>query len=321
MTDENFRKGLLYSVITGFIVSLTPIVIISRPQVIDPYIFAAMTFIIVSFIFLPLVLLERKVIRKRIKNDPSSKESNELLLNGWKNHIRFFILLGFIFGVGRIFLIIGYELAGAINGALAQKARIIMALIFGYIVLKEKITKKQILFSIILFIGLFIAVSQFSFDLINLNNEIIIGVLILLLLGTIFTWAHTLKKKELFDKNEITPLFVVFIRNCIGGIILISTYFLFYPLENVRLFYEPINLFYFLAIGLIHGTGLFCLYKTYSYMDYSKATILIAPTPIITAVFAYFFLREIFTVYHLIGTIIIVISIVVIVREKPLKIK
>jgi hypothetical protein len=66
-----------------------PIVIISRPQVIDQYIFAAMTFIIVSLIFLPLVLLERKVIKKRIKNNPSSKDGNELLLHGWKNHKKF----------------------------------------------------------------------------------------------------------------------------------------------------------------------------------------------------------------------------------------
>ena len=107
------------------------------------------------------------VITKRIKNDPSSKESNELLLNGWKNHKKFFIFLGIVFGVGRIFLILGYELAGAINGALAQKTRIILALLFGFIILKEKITKKQIFFSIILFIGLFIAVSQFSSDFFN----------------------------------------------------------------------------------------------------------------------------------------------------------
>jgi len=321
LEDENLRKGLLYAVITGVLVSIMPIVIITRPQVIDPYIFAAMTFIIVSLIFLPLVFLERKVIKKRIDNNPSSKECNELLLNGWKNHKKFFIFLGIVFGVGRIFLILGYELAGAINGALAQKTRIILALIFGYIILKEKITKKQILFSIILFIGLFIAVSQFSFDFFNFNNEVIIGVLIMLLLGTIWTLAHTQTKREIFDKKEATPLFIVFIRSSLGGIILISTYFLFFPLENVRLFYDPINLLYFLAIGLIHGIGLFCWYKTISNIDYSKGTILVAPTPIITAVLAYFFLGEIFTIYHLIGTIIIVMSIIVIVREKPIRIE
>ena len=321
MEDENLRKGLLYAIITVVIVSMTPIVIISRPQVIDPYIFAAMTFIIVSIIFLPLVLLERKIIKKRIRNNPSSKDCNELLLHGWKNHKKFFIFLGIVFGVGRIFLILGYELAGAINGALAQKTRIIFAILFGFIILHEKITKKQILFSIILFIGLFIAVSQFSFDFFNLNNEIIIGVLILLILGTIWTLAHTQTKKEIFDKKEATPLFIVFIRSSLGGIILISTYFLFFPIENVKLFYDPINILYFLAIGLIHGIGLFCWYKTFSNIDYSKATILVAPTPIIIAVLAYFFLGEIFTIYHLIGTIIIIISIIVIVREKPLRIE
>jgi len=321
LEDENLRKGLFYAVITGVLVSIMPIVIISRPQVIDPYIFAAMTFIIVSLIFLPLVFLERKVIKKRIDNNPSSKEYNELLLHGWKNHKKFFIYLGIVFGVGRIFLILSYELAGAINGSLTQKTRIILALIFGYIILKEKITKKQILFSIFLFIGLFIAVSQFSLDFFNFNNEVIIGVIISLILGIIWTLAHTQTKREIFDKNQATPLFIVFIRSSLGGIILISTYFLFFPLENVKLFYDPINLVYFLAIGLMHGIGLVCWYKTISNIDYSKGTILVAPTPIITAVIAYIFLGEIFTIYHLIGTIIIVMSIIVIVREKPIRIE
>jgi len=85
-----------------------------------------------------------------------------------------------------------------------------------------------------------------------------------------------------------------------------STYFLFFPIENIKIFYDPINIYYFLAIGLVQGLGLFCWYKTISYIEFSKATIIEAPTPIITALFAYFFLGELFTIYHLIGTLIII---------------
>jgi drug/metabolite transporter (DMT)-like permease len=38
--------------------------------------------------------------------------------------------------------------------------------------------------------------------------------------------------------------------------------------------------------------------------------------PILTAVFAFFILGEIFTIFHLIGTVVIIISIMMIVKEK-----
>ncbi|MEJ2296293.1 MAG: EamA family transporter, partial [Candidatus Lokiarchaeota archaeon] len=62
--------------------------------------------------------------------------------------------------------------------------------------------------------------------------------------------------------------------------------------------------------------GLFCWYKTLSYLDVSKATIILSPTPIVTAIFASFILGEVFTIFHLIGTILVIISIYAIVRQK-----
>ncbi len=291
---------------------MQPIVIISRPAVIDPYIFAAMTFVVVSIVFFPLMLVERRKINESHDKGLLTSEETNSLLHGWKKNKKMLIYLGIVFGIGRIFFFLGFELAGAINGSLTNKTRIILALIFGYFILKERITKKQIIFSIILFFGLFLAVTGGSFNLIEFN----LGVIILLIIGIIWTLAH-IQTKPIIDRREATPIMIVFIRAALGAIILISTYFLFFPIENVKLFYDPINLLYFLAIGAIQGVGLLSWYKMLSYLDFSKATIIVAPTPIITAFFAYFILGEIFTIYHLIGTIIIVFSIVIIVREKP----
>jgi drug/metabolite transporter (DMT)-like permease len=69
-------------------------------------------------------------------------------------------------------------------------------------------------------------------------------------------------------------------------------------------------------MGAAYGAGLYCWYKTLSYLDVSKATILFSPTPIITAIFAMLFLGELFTIFHLIGLIIIIVSIVIIVKQK-----
>ena len=48
----------------------------------------------------------------------------------------------------------------------------------------------------------------------------------------------------------------------------------------------------------------------------SKASIIISPMPILVAFFAYLILGEIFTIYHLIGVLIVIGSIIIIMRKK-----
>ncbi|MFX1394904.1 MAG: DMT family transporter [Promethearchaeota archaeon] len=311
------KKGYIFGIICAFLIGIQPIIIISRPVVLDPYIFAAMTFLIVSIVFLPLMIMERKKIKADHKNGVIIEDEFESLLHGWKKNKKFLIYLGILFGFGRIFFFIGFELAGAINGSLAEKTRIIFALLFGYVILKEKISKKQIIFSILLLFGLFLAVTELNVNVSHFNAQIIIGVIILLIVCGIWTLAHV-QTKPLIDNKELTVISIVFIRSVIGAIILISTYFLFFPFQE-DLFFDSINIFYFIAIGTVQGLGLFCWYKTISYMEFSKATILTAPTPIITALFAYLILMDPFTIFHLIGTIIVIFSITMIVREKVKK--
>ena len=127
--------------------------------------------------------------------------------------------------------------------------------------------------------------------------------------------GHTLTK-SMFDREEMSPTQMVFVRNVISGIILIITYLVIFPVDNLSIFSNPVNIFFFIAMGVVYGSGLFCWYKTLSYLDVSKATIVISPTPIITSIFASFILGELFTPFHLIGTLLVIISIIMIVKQK-----
>ncbi len=308
------KKGYIFGIICGFLIGLQPIIILARPVVLDPYIFAATSFLIVSIVFLPLMIMERKKLKANYENGLLTQDESESLLHGWKKNKKFLIYLGVLFGLGRIFYFIGFEFAGAIIGSLSTKSRIVVALFLGYLFLNEKISKKQIVFSIFLFFGLFLAVTELNVDVSEFNAETILGVIILVIVCGLWTLAHT-QTKPIIDNKEATPVSIVFIRSIIGTIVLFSTYILFFPFQ-VNLFYDPVNIFYFIAIGVVQGLGLFCWYKTISYMEISKATILVAPTPIITALFAYFILGDAFTIFHLIGTIIVISSIIMIVRER-----
>ncbi len=313
MTGENVKKGVIYGVLGVFLIGLQPIVANARPGYLDAYIFAAMTTIVEAILFAPLILLERRKLKSnQEENENNESEIIERKLNGWKDNKLLLIYVGLNFGVMQIFFFVGYRIAGSINGSLAQKTTVMFSLLFGYILLRESITKTQIFFSAILFVGLIFAVTEGSFDLLNFN----LGVLILLITSCFWMLAHTLTK-PLLRRNEATPTQIVFIRNFISGIFLFSTYFIFYPSENLGYFLDPINNFFFIAMGVVYGSGLFCWYNSLDNLDVSKASILASPTPIATALFSFIIFQEILSIYQLIGAIIVIISIIVIFKTKP----
>ena len=304
----------MFGLISLFLVSLQPIVAISRPKVLDAYIFAAMTCIVEMIIFLPLVLIERQKIKSEIKTEPSKYDEMYLLLNGWKKNKKILLYIGINFSIAQILFYVAYELAGAINGSLAQQTMIIFALLFGFLINHEKISKTQILFSLLLLFGLTIAVTQGNFNVLEIN----IGVLIMFITTMLWMLAHSITKPIL--EKEITPIQFSFIRYTISGTFLISTYFIFYPITNISLLFEPINILFFILIGFLYGFDVLFWYKSLSHIEMSKVSVLVSPMPILVALFAFIILGESFTIFHLIGTIIIIVSIIMIVKKRPAKI-
>ena len=317
MENYNLKKGLICGTFGVLGISLQPIIANSRPSVIDPYIFAAVTALIMATIFFPLFVLERHKLKSSIDVDVNSNEKINSLLNGWKkkNNLKFLAIIGITFSIVPVLLFVSFDLAGAINSSLTLKSEVFFALLFGYIFLKEKrISKVQLLFCATLFFGVYIAITQGSFNLLELN----IGVLILLVDVALFTLIHTFTKSR-FDRNELSPIQVVFIRSLLSGMILFSTYFIFFPLDRINIVFNPNYFIYYLLMGLDYSISLFLWYKTLSYIQIGKAGVINSVTPILTALFSWIILGDVFTIFHLIGMIIIIISIYMIVREKKLK--
>ena len=313
--SKKYVKGLAFGCLGILFVGFQPIVAVSKPDSIDTYLFAAMTCFVEAFLFFPIMLLDRRMIKVNGTKGQLTEEKNHSFLHGWKTNKAVLIYVGLTFGVGQLLFQTGYLLAGSINGSLAQKSTVIFSLLFGVIIMKEKVSKTQIGFSLLLLLGLMIAVTQGSFNLLEFN----LGVLLLLVLACIWMLAHVITKKYILDQNNSTATQMVFIRNGISAIFLLTSYFIIFPLENVSLIFNTVNIIYYIAMGTVYAIGLFMWYKTLSLIDASKATILYSPTPIVTAIFSVFLLGKEFTVYHLIGTIIVIISIAMIVKPKSKK--
>jgi drug/metabolite transporter (DMT)-like permease len=313
--DKNIKKGLLTGTIGVIFVGLQPIIALLRPISIDAYLSGAMTCLVETMIFFPIMLLEFKFKnsskRKMYNNENQNKRAH--FLKGWKKNIWLLLFIGLIFSLNQVLFFIGYSLSGAINGSLTQKTTVFFGIILGFLILKERVTKLQIVFSAVLFLGLTISITQF-FTLVNITNTILIGVGILLLITFLWMVGHTLTK-PIFSRNEATPIQMVFIRNFLSGVILISTYLIIFT-PNLNIFIEPTNLLFFFTMGSVYGAGLVCWYLTLSYINISKATTIFAPTPITSAIFATLILGENFTIAHLLGTVLIIVSIIIIVNQK-----
>lgn len=316
--DKNIKKGLLTGSIGVFFVGLQPIIALLRPSTVDAYLSGAMTCLVEALIFFPVMLFEFKLKNssKRYMNDSRNKKNRLYFLKEWKKNLWLLLFIGVLFAINQVLFFVGYTFSGAINGSLTQKTTVFFGIILGYLILKEKVTKLQIFFSFILFFGLAISITQF-FTLINISNSILIGVGILLLITFLWMVGHTLTK-PIFSRNEATPIQMVFIRNFLSGLILISTYLIIFT-PDLTIFIEPANLLFFFTMGSVYGAGLVCWYFTLSYINVSKATTIFSPTPLTSAIFATLILRENFTIAHLIGTILIIISIIMIVNQKDNK--
>ncbi|MFX0025990.1 MAG: DMT family transporter [Candidatus Hermodarchaeota archaeon] len=311
MKKPNYFKGILFGIGSTILIGIQPIIVKLLPPEIDAYLFATMTVFYETIIFLPLFFLERRGLNLNSKQDLSKLVELNILKKGWKNNKYFLIYIGINFAIAQILLYLAYQISGPINASLAQKTTIIFGLLFGFLINHEKISLTQVIFSIILLFGLTLTVTQGNFNIIEFN----IGVLIMLLTAAIWMLAHTFTK-PILERKELTSIQLVFIRNLLSFVVLISTYFIFFPIQNIRLIFDPIYQFYFISMGFAYGFDLFFWYKAISYINVSTATIIISPSPIITALFAILLLGEKFTIFHLLGTLIIIISIIVIVKEK-----
>jgi len=309
---NNLKKGLIFGVLGTLLVGFQPIIANSAKSI-DSHLFAAMTCLIEAVIFLPLMVLEMQMKKRREGETPDVNPKNSIFLSMKKNFWLLFFI-GIIFSVNQLIFFVGYRLAGAINGSLTQKTSVFFGLLYGYLLLKERISKIQIIFSIVLFFGLVIAITRGSLNFLSFNNDILIGVLLVLMITALWMFGHTMTK-PLFDRGDFTPTQMVFIRNTMSGVILIITFFSFSPVDFSVIF-NPFNQFFFVIMGTVYGLGLFCWYKTLSYLDVSNATVVLSLTPIVTAIFATLLLGELFTIFHLIGSVVVILSVVIIVKQK-----
>jgi len=195
--EKTEREGIIFVIITIFIAGALPIIIKYGTGLINPLFFATFSSLIAGIFLFKLAIL---------------KGNWKILFD--KKYFFHFLLIGF-FGItlSNICFFFGVTLTSGINSSILLQIEPLYAIFIGYILLNEKITIKQIFFTIIIMLGTLVVIyrAEFIFNW---------GDLLVLLTPLCWQIAHFFSKRLMTDHKEITPMLIATARTLYGGVFL-----------------------------------------------------------------------------------------------------
>ncbi|WP_457919820.1 DMT family transporter [Candidatus Lokiarchaeum ossiferum] len=310
--NKNTKKGLMFGAFGVIAESFLPVVTNLRPDALDAFYFAWFTMIFESIFIFPLMIAERKKFKNKLYLMENATEletklsRNQIILSN--------IIIGIIFAVALIIQFYALPIAGAILSSIVLKSSLIFSMLIGVVLLHEKVTKQQLVFTLTLLFGLFFTLTNGFAAVVEMN----IGAIMLFFLPLLWMFGHYFTKK-LMDVQKSPPMTIVISRTAIGSLVLGIFYVIAFPDRSIFILLDLQNLLSLLLAGVVYSIIHICWYKVLQYMDLSKSTTIYALTPIVTSIFALIILNEKFTVIHLIGITVVIISILFFYREHPKK--
>jgi len=287
---ETETIGMIFVVIQILTGAVQPVFTKFIVGIINPLFAASMVSLIGCII--PLILLTRK---DRLKVIFEKKNMKEILLIGFFGTVMTYS-----------FFFFGAQLTSGINTAILMQAEPIYSIILGYFILREKITSKQILSTLLIVSGVLIVIYNGT---ISLN----IGDLLIVLTPLFYQISHVIAKKTM---KRIGTYAVQGGRYLFGGLILLLLSSIL-NMNQFSLLMKPINLTTIILLGLVvAGIGSLAWYEAIKRINLSKATAMIAPYSILSIILAWFVLSEFPSVYQISGLILVLIGMAILARIK-----
>ena len=284
--EKKEKEGIIFVIITIFIAGALPIIIKYGTGLINPLFFATISSLIAgNFLFLLAIL----------------KGNWRVLFD--KRYFFHLLLIGF-FGIAlsNICFFFGVTLTSGINSSILLVIEPFYAIFIGYLLLNEKITLKQMFFTLIIMLGTLVVLyrAEFIFNL---------GDLLVLLTPLCWQIAHFFSKRLMTAHKEITPMLIATARTLYGRIFL----FILSSIEGANQ-YDKLGITNILLILLFQGIVGFALhysiwYEAIKRLNLSKATTLVSVYPTFSIVLAWFILKELPNFFQLAGFGIIIVGI------------
>lgn len=262
----------------------------------------SMQILVVGSFFAFIFLLIVNLIKGSLKDLKTYKIKDYLQITGMG------ILGTFLYN---LFLYLGINTLQASQAFIINYLWPIMTVVFACIILKEKMTIKKIVAIILSFLGVTIVTA--NGDILNVEKNSIIGAGYCILAAISYGLFSVLNKQKTYNKYLSMMLFylVSFIISLLYTVV-----------SKNRFTIETNQLIGLLWIGIFTSATAFTFWAlALEKGDTAKISNLAYITPFLSLIWTFLLLNEQFSIYSVMGLVIIVLGIVIQMREKGEKIK
>jgi len=215
----------------------------------------------------------------------------------WRGNYKI-MLLASVLNAGRMFLyFLAYLYTSIGNGVIILFTWPIFATIFGVLILKEKVTKRNMLLIGLAFAGI---VLMYLNKEISLDSKDFLGMAFMLISAIMFALTAVIFKKQL---TEYSKTETIFFQNLVGAAIFFPFIFFNRPLPSLG--QATVGVIYGLIVGIFAFSLFFYALKKLKMSHYSLFTYWEVPAALI---FGVFFFDEKITWNIIVGGILIIIS-------------
>jgi drug/metabolite transporter (DMT)-like permease len=208
-----------------------------------------------------------------------------------KNYL-YLILLGFILTVHWVSFFKSIQVSTVAVGLLSFATYPVFTTVLEPLLLKEKIIKMNVFFSLFCLVGVFLIIPRF-----DLGNSIFLGVLWGLLSSVTFAVLTILNRKL---TQHFSSLVIAFYQDFFALLFLFPFYFVLRPALN------PSNILLLLILGVFCTAGAHTLFiKGMKRIKAQTASMIHFLEPVYGIIFAFFFLHEIPSLRTILGGAII----------------
>lgn len=276
--------ALLTAIISGLSIPVNKIFVVD----LDPTVFTAIRAVIIGVIFLFLSLATKGFKKESLKVS-------------WK-----YLVLIAIIGGSFAFLLFftGLKLTTAGRGAFLHKTLPLFVAVFAFMLLREKISKKQVYALIIMFIGMIVLFStQINPADLWLNPQL--GDLLVISATILWALESVIARKTMITGE--TNFIVSFSRMFFGGLILFGVVLL---MGKFDLLFELTagqwtNIS--ISVAMLFGYVLFW-YWSIKHINVSKASVILLLAPVVSLVLGVIWLGEPAPIQQLFGSALILIG-------------
>jgi drug/metabolite transporter (DMT)-like permease len=280
MSEETV--GVILVLISILFYGLEPVISKYTVNAVNPIFTATISMVFASVIPL-LILINKGMVGELVKR---------------KNILYLFLISFFGSVIALILFLVGVGMTSGISASLLLQIEPIYSALLGFFILKEAVSKRQLYAMFLIIIGVGVIFY-------NGSLQINYGDILILATPLFYQISHMIVKKVMKRIEEdviiagrflyAAPIFLI-LSTLTGA-------------NQFEVLLKPVYFSSLLFLGVSWALGYILWIKAIRRINLSKATVIVAPYPVLSLVFAWIILSEVPSIYQISGLVLVIIGI------------